>query len=137
LHRVAAETAAFLLHHGFRQRNIIGDAELFAVFVDNFIVCRDITRQDIGFSPVEQLVIPKQTTLKEWLDYWMENVVKPNRQPTTYYYYEGIINKYTVPLLGSIPIQDLKPIQIQKYYTQLKKLSPTQLESIMICFILR
>lgn len=71
-----------------------------------------------------QLVIPKKTTLKEWLDYWMENIVKPNKQLTTYHYYKSMIDKYTVPLLGSIPIQDLKPIQIQKYYTQLKKLSP-------------
>ncbi|MCI1966689.1 MAG: site-specific integrase [Oscillospiraceae bacterium] len=71
-----------------------------------------------------QLVIPKKTTLKEWLDFWMENIVKPNKQLTTYHYYKSMIDKYTVPLLGSIPIQDLKPIQIQKYYTQLKKLSP-------------
>ena len=71
-----------------------------------------------------QLVIPKKTTLKEWLDYWMENIVKPNKQLTTYHYYKSMIDKYTIPLLGSIPIQGLKPIQIQKYYTQLKKLSP-------------
>lgn len=68
----------------------------------------------------KQLVIPKKTTLEEWLTYWMDNVVKPNRQPTTYYYYKSMIDKYTVPLLGSISIQDLKPIQIQKYYTRLK-----------------
>ena len=74
-----------------------------------------------------QLVIPIKTTLKEWLDYWMENIVKPNKQLTTYHYYKSMIDKYTIPLLGSIPIQDLKPIQIQKYYTQLRnkyKLSP-------------
>ena len=73
------------------------------------------------------LVFPKKTTLKEWLDYWMDNIVKPNRQPTTYQFYKSMIDKYTSPLLGSTPIQDLKPMQIQKYYTQLKnknKLSP-------------
>jgi integrase len=66
-----------------------------------------------------QLVIPKKTTLKQWLDYWMDNIVKPNKSLGTYYFYKGMIDKYTVPLLGSIPIQDLKPIQIHKYYTQL------------------
>ncbi|WP_457945403.1 tyrosine-type recombinase/integrase [Caproiciproducens sp. LBM24188] len=77
-----------------------------------------------------QLVIPKKTTLKEWLDYWMENVVKPNRQLTTYHFYKGMIDKYTSPLLGSIPIQDLKPTQIQKYYTQLKNQYKLSLNTI-------
>lgn len=69
----------------------------------------------------KQLVIPKKTTLEEWLTYWMDNIVKPNRQKTTYHFYKGMIDKYTIPLLGTIPIQELKPQQIQKYYTSLAK----------------
>jgi integrase len=74
-----------------------------------------------------QLVLPKKETLTDFLQYWMENVVKPYRAPTTYYFYKNMINKYTIPLLGNLPIQEIKPSQIQKYYTTLlkeKHLSP-------------
>ncbi|NLB77804.1 MAG: hypothetical protein GX796_02850 [Clostridiaceae bacterium] len=30
------------------------------------------------------VVMPRNETLVEWLDYWMENVIKVNREKTTY-----------------------------------------------------
>lgn len=65
------------------------------------------------------LVIPKETTLKEWLEYWMNDIVKPNCEESTIYYNSQIIDNHIVPALGEIPIQQLKPKQIQQYYTLL------------------
>ena len=65
------------------------------------------------------LTVPSQTTLSEWLDYWIEEVVKPNRAETTVYGYSQIIENHIKPELGSIPLQQLKPQQIQRYYTKL------------------
>lgn len=65
------------------------------------------------------LVMPKQTTLLEWLNYWIEEVVKPNRAETTVYGYRRIIEKHIEPDLGNIPLQQLKPQQVQRYYTKL------------------
>jgi len=72
------------------------------------------------------LVIPKDTTLKEWLEYWINDIIKPNCEQATIYFYQLIIDNHIVPALGSFPIQQLKPKQIQQYYTMLindKKLS--------------
>lgn len=72
------------------------------------------------------LVIPRTTTLKEWLEYWMNNIVKPNCEQATIYGYQQMIDNHIVPALGQTPIQQLKPKQLQQYYTMLmneKKLS--------------
>lgn len=65
------------------------------------------------------LTAPSQTTLSEWLNYWIEEVVKPNRAETTVYSYKNIIYNHIEPELGNIPLQQLKPQQIQRYYTKL------------------
>jgi Phage integrase, N-terminal SAM-like domain len=39
----------------------------------------------------------------EWLAYWLENVVLPNRRPATYRLYEMTIRLYLKPGLGKSP----------------------------------
>jgi integrase len=52
--------------------------------------------------------------------------MKPRLQETTIYGYEGIIRRYINPNLGNIAIQSIKPMMIQKYYSNMMKkgLSP-------------
>ena len=64
-------------------------------------------------------VKPRTTTLSDWLEYWMEEIVIPNRADTTVYGYNKIIDNHIVPALGDIPVQQLTPTQIQQYYTML------------------
>lgn len=64
-------------------------------------------------------VKPRTTTLAEWLDYWMEEIVIPNRADTTVYGYNKIIENHLGPALGEIPLQQLAPAHIQQYYTML------------------
>lgn len=60
---------------------------------------------------------PKQEqTLRQWLDYWMENIIRPNRAETTVYAYQKIIDNHLDPLLGAVPLSKLSPKQIQEYY---------------------
>lgn len=63
------------------------------------------------------LKVPSQVTLADWLAYWLEDVIRPNREYTTYYCYLCIIKKHIAPGLGHIPLQKLTPWQIQQYYT--------------------
>ena len=63
-----------------------------------------------------QLVIPKEITLAEWLDNWYKNIVLVNLEITTSDNYKNIIQKHINPFLGKIPLQQLKPQQIQQYY---------------------
>lgn len=57
-------------------------------------------------------------TLEEWLEYWIEEVVGPNRAYTTYYCYRAMIKNHIIPILGKIKLQNLEPWQIQQYYTR-------------------
>jgi integrase len=66
-------------------------------------------------------IMPQETTLKEWLDYWMDYIMKPRLQETTIYGYEGIIRRYINPNLGHLPIQSIKPMTIQRYYSDMMK----------------
>ena len=71
-------------------------------------------------------IVPKETTMKEWIEYYMNDIILPNREKTTVYGYLNMANNHIIPALGKIPIQKLSPQQVQKYYTMLineKKLS--------------
>ncbi|WP_280393140.1 tyrosine-type recombinase/integrase [Nocardia wallacei] len=39
-------------------------------------------------------------TVQKWFDYWVENIVKPHREPGTYRSYRGIINNQIVKHIG-------------------------------------
>ncbi len=61
-------------------------------------------------------VKPNTLTLADWLEYWMTEIVKPNRAVTTVYGYTKIIENHLVPALGDIPVQQLTPAHLQQYY---------------------
>ncbi len=72
-------------------------------------------------------VLPKNITFSEWLDYWLEHVIKQRVEGTTLYGYQGIIDRYLKEYLGSAKLQKLRSKDIQEYYSMLineKKLSP-------------
>ena len=71
------------------------------------------TARDAG-----QIVRPKSLTFGEWLNSWMDDVVRLNRQSTTVYAYQTIINKHLLPALGNVPLQQLTPQHLQKYYAE-------------------
>lgn len=64
-------------------------------------------------------VSPRSMTLADWLEHWMDEIVRPNRADTTAYGYGKIIENHLVPALGHVPIQQLTPAAIQRYYTML------------------
>lgn len=71
-------------------------------------------QRDLG-----QLTRPVDTTVCEWLTYWMDAVIRPNRAATTVHGYEQMIVNHIVPQLGGIPLQALTPQRIQSYYAYL------------------
>lgn len=73
------------------------------------------------------LVMPNETTLNDWLNDWLDNNIAPYRAETTVYGYRKIIDNHIANAIGNQKLQQLKPLQIQKYYTMLikdKNLSP-------------
>ena len=61
--------------------------------------------------------LTRTATLKDWLGHWLDDVVAPEREPTTYYSYANIVNAHLIPALGRVRICDLTPQLIESYYT--------------------
>ena len=62
-----------------------------------------------------------QLTLADWLEYWMDTIVRPNRAGTTVYAYQKIIDNHLGPALGATPLLKLTPKDIQNYYAQVQQ----------------
>ena len=70
----------------------------------------------------EELRTPRHDlTLGDWLDSWMETIVRPTRAETTVYGYQKIIDNHLLPSLGDIPLLKLTPMDIQQYYIQVQQ----------------
>lgn len=69
---------------------------------------------------------PGNTTVKDYLELWLNNYAGPNLSPRSYERYESIVRVHLVPALGRISLTQLKPPHVQKIYaTGLNKgLSP-------------
>lgn len=57
-------------------------------------------------------------TLKDYLKNWLNDYAKTNTAPKTYEGYEHIINIHIIPTIGHLTLDKLKPLHIQKYYTE-------------------
>lgn len=60
-------------------------------------------------------------TFGEFLNYWFDNYVKIKNEETTQTEYRRILDKYIIPKLGNIKLQQLMPHHIQSYYKYLMK----------------
>ncbi len=65
--------------------------------------------------------VPGKLTLGQFLDTWLKQYCYPNLAPKTAENYEHMIKKHIGPGLGKIPLGQLKPSDIQKYYTDKTK----------------
>ena len=59
---------------------------------------------------------PSQLTLGEWLDQWSDSYVTIHTTQRTQESYRSIIHRHLLPSLGSIPLNQLRPQQLQSYY---------------------
>ncbi len=62
--------------------------------------------------------LPWDMTVGRWLDYWLENTIRPFRAVSTCYGYQKIIDNHLAPALGSLRLQALTAVHLQQYMTQ-------------------
>ncbi|MCX6009220.1 MAG: tyrosine-type recombinase/integrase [Chloroflexi bacterium] len=62
---------------------------------------------------------PGKTTLAEYLTRWLREYAQPNLSPRTVEGYESIIRQHLVPNLGNIPLTQIKPEHLQRYYSEM------------------
>ena len=55
----------------------------------------------------------------EWLNIWLENYIKPSSKERTYIRYEQLIRTHIAPKIGGIDVNDLTPIVLQSFVTEL------------------
>jgi integrase len=83
--------------------------------------CYGHTRQQVNTKLVElqaraqhgRLLPDRSWKLSDYLDYWLENVVRVNRRPKTYESYEAAVRLYLRPRLGGTYLQRLTVAQVQ------------------------
>jgi len=59
------------------------------------------------------------TTVEEYLEKWLETAARPRLRDNTYREYAGLIERYVKPILGAMRLSDIRPLDIQKFYTGL------------------
>jgi len=59
---------------------------------------------------------PGKTTLGEYLEKWLSDYVWSNLAPRTAEGYDSIVRCHLIPALGNIPLTQLRPDHLQRYY---------------------
>lgn len=85
------------------------------------------------------LAEPQNTTISDWLDFWLETYKKPAVKPTTYDMYRNAVDTYLRPAFGHYKLDKLNTITIQKFINDVSKsgksgnpLSQSSIKKIML-----
>lgn len=60
-------------------------------------------------------------TVSQWLNYWLEDVVKPARKPSTYVGYEVAVRLYLAPQLGKVKLTALKTADVRGMLNRIRQ----------------
>ena len=63
-------------------------------------------------------VHPTKVTVGQWLDEWLERTIKPTRALRTYETYLSVITVHLKPQLGGLRLQDLRALDLERYYAR-------------------
>jgi integrase len=75
----------------------------------------DEKRQELVRRDRQGIPTPSRSAkLSEWLPYWLEEYIRPNRKRTTYVKYEMHVRLYLVPLLGSRRLESLTTANVRQ-----------------------
>lgn len=64
------------------------------------------------------LTLSVQQTVGEYLDHWLENIIKHTIRPRSYERYEAIVRLHLAPNIGKTKLQALNPQHLQKLYAK-------------------
>lgn len=73
-------------------------------------------------SELEQgsYVKPSKLTLGEWMDTWLSEYKRPTVRGKTYALYKWTADALIKPSVGNVPLQKLRPDQLQKFYNSIR-----------------
>jgi integrase len=73
------------------------------------------------FNKTGKVLEPSKQTYGEWLDFWLEEIKKPDLKSTAYDDYECQIRVHIKPKLGQIELRKLTSETLQKFYNEKRK----------------
>ena len=73
--------------------------------------------------------VANETSFSKWARKWLETYKKPNVKPHTYKWtYETNIENYMIPFFGDAKLNNIKQIDVQRYFNEHTSLSETTLK---------
>jgi len=82
-------------------------------------------REAAAFLNEQRAAVAKETavdrstrTVRELMEFWLDNYARHRVSPKTFHGYADTIRKHIIPALGNIEIQKLTPARLQEYCTQ-------------------
>ncbi|MFB7195443.1 tyrosine-type recombinase/integrase [Streptomyces sp. NPDC056240] len=82
----------------------------------------DAKRRDLLDKVASGVPVPtKSAKLADWLQYWLDNVIKPRRKRTTYAKYEVHVRLYLVPMLGTKRLEALSVADVRRFLNRLER----------------
>src|SRR5689334_19503856 len=63
-----------------------------------------------------RLVITGKATVREWLDVWLEEFIKPNRAKSTYKGYHEVLKEHLPEDIGRVSLGKLAPETLQRLF---------------------
>jgi integrase len=85
-------------------------------YADTQRECREWIKETLAQIDEGLTIDGARATLEDYLKQWVETV-KPSLRPNTWQQYSRIVRQYIAPGLGSIKLKDLRPDQIQSFYS--------------------
>jgi len=62
---------------------------------------------------------PGRLTVAQFLERWLRDYGAPNTRPKTYRRYAELLRLHVIPLIGSIPLNKLRPLHVQRVYARM------------------
>ena len=79
----------------------------------------ELARDEARLAKRKRLYVPPTSrTVGEFLTTWLHEIHRPQLKACSFESYEKLIRNYLVPGIGSIRLCDLKPSDIQRFYTE-------------------
>ncbi|KRR26486.1 hypothetical protein CQ14_03085 [Bradyrhizobium lablabi] len=109
--------------NSWRLRYYVGDVRHSLTFRGTRKEAADKLRSLLADAGKGVHVAPDKRTLSQWADDWIA-LKTAERQHKTVARYEDLLKKHVLPRLGERPLQQIKPIEIQKLYAEMTALAP-------------
>lgn len=80
------------------------------------------TKMTAALADLGQGILPSaRQSVAEYLAWWLEHVVKSNRRPSTYRFYEQQVRIHLIPGLGRIELGKLTAAQVDAFFAQQRR----------------